>query len=95
MDPLRDTVTLSRAEVESLNQKLADMRHTVNNCLGLITASADILERKPERLPRIIEHFHKQPDLIVQEMMRFTDEFERILRVPEMTGGEPPEKPLG
>lgn len=90
MDPLRDTVTLSRDEVESLNRKLADLRHTVNNCLGLITASAEIITRKPEKMGKVIEHFHKQPDLIVQEMRLFSDEFERVLKIQETSREEPP-----
>ncbi|MCL5099059.1 MAG: hypothetical protein M1608_16295 [Candidatus Omnitrophica bacterium] len=74
-------VTLTPVQVGELNQKLADMRHNVNNQLSLITAAAEIATRKPDMAQRFLGNLIVQPQRIVEEIRRFSDEFERAFGI--------------
>ncbi|MDX1952304.1 MAG: hypothetical protein SFY81_08960 [Verrucomicrobiota bacterium] len=76
-----EPVTFSPAEVHSLNQKLANMRHNVNNNLALMVAAIELMRRKPEMAPRLIENLAQQPDKMVEEIKIFTEAFERSFKI--------------
>lgn len=81
MATTRISITLSAREVNELSDKLSEMRHAVNNYLGLITSASELLAQKPEALPRMLNHFIEQPQKIVTVMRQFSDEFERTMRI--------------
>jgi hypothetical protein len=70
------TITLTAAQVECLRCKLGELRHNVNNCLAQITAAAEISQRKPTSAPRLMVNVIEQPGRIVDELERFSKEFE-------------------
>lgn len=77
----RISITLSAHEVNELNDKLSEMRHAVNNYLGLITSASELLSQKPEALPRVLNHFFDQPQKIVSIIRNFSEEFERTMHI--------------
>lgn len=74
-------VTLTPEQVTELNDKLATTRHDINNNLSLIVAAVELLRRKPELAPRMIESISQQPDKIIAQMRSFTAEFEQTLGI--------------
>jgi len=76
-----EPVTLTPAQIEALNKKLAEMRHNVNNCLSLIVAAAELVRRRPDMLPRMLETIAQQPEKIITEVRQFSDEFEKTLTI--------------
>ena len=60
--------SLSTEQIAELNQKLSVMRHNVNNHLALIVAASELIRRKPEMAPRLIENIMQQPERIIAEM---------------------------
>jgi hypothetical protein len=85
-----NAVTLSPQQVDELNQKLSMMRHNVNNQLALIVAASELIRRKPEMAPRLIENIAQQPDRIIAEMRSFSDEFEAAFALKRPVTPEPP-----
>jgi hypothetical protein len=69
-------VTFEAQQVAELSQKLAMMRHNINNNLALIVAALELVRRKPEMSQKLIENMAQQPDRIITEIRRFSDEFE-------------------
>ncbi|MGV3774675.1 MAG: hypothetical protein ACO1QB_17375 [Verrucomicrobiales bacterium] len=74
-------LVLPAKDVEELNHKLSTMRHNINNQLALIVASVEVIRRKPERGPQLMENIALQPDRIIEELRRFTAEFEKTLGI--------------
>jgi len=74
-------ITIAPADVAQLNQKLATARHNINNHLALIVAAVELIRRKPELAPKFIESIGLQPDKVIHEIKKFSDEFERLLGV--------------
>ena len=74
-------VTLTPAQVEELSKKLSDVRHNVNNFLALIIAAAELIKRKPDTTARMVDTMAEQPAKIIEEMQKFSKEFERILTI--------------
>lgn len=74
-------VTLTPEQVAELNEKLATTRHDINNNLSLIVAAVELLRRKPELAPRMIESISQQPDKIIAQMRAFSAEFEHTLGI--------------
>lgn len=74
-------VTLTPEQVAELNDKLATTRHDINNNLSLIVAAVELLRRKPELAPRMIESISQQPDKIIAQMRAFSAEFEQTLGI--------------
>jgi hypothetical protein len=69
-------IELSPEQVSDLNKRLSVMRHNINNYLALIVAASELIRRKPEMAPRLIENIAQQPDRIIAEMRGFSDELE-------------------
>ncbi len=74
-------VTLTPEQVAALNEKLSVMRHDINNNLSLIVAAVELLRRKPELAPRMIESISQQPDKIIAQVRTFSGEFEQTLGI--------------
>jgi len=76
-----EPLSLSPEEIESLNRKLSDMRHSVNNHLTLLTTALELIRRKPDSIPRMLESMADQPQKIRDELARFSEDFERALKI--------------
>ncbi|NBR30200.1 MAG: hypothetical protein EB141_08395 [Verrucomicrobia bacterium] len=74
-------VTLTPEQIAELNEKLAVARHDINNHLSLIVAAVELLRRKPELAPRMIDSISQQPDKIIAQMRSFSAEFENTLGI--------------
>ena len=74
-------VTLTPEQVAELNEKLATTRHDINNNLSLIVAAVELIRRKPELTPRMIESISQQPDKIIAQMRAFSAEFEQTFGI--------------
>jgi hypothetical protein len=74
-------VTLTPEQVAALNEKLATTRHDINNHLSLIVAAVELLRRKPELAPRMIDSISQQPDKIIAQMRAFSAEFEQTFGI--------------
>ncbi|HEX7861243.1 MAG TPA: hypothetical protein VF773_13000 [Verrucomicrobiae bacterium] len=74
-------IALEPDQVAELNKKLSTMRHNVNNYLALIVAASELLKRKPELAPRMMENIMAQPDRIIAEIREFSESFESILSI--------------
>jgi hypothetical protein len=76
-----EPVTLSPDQVRELGQKIADLRHEVNNSLSWIAAAAEILRRHPERGPTLWEGLIKKPHRVADDVSRFSRDLEKMLRI--------------
>lgn len=74
-------VTLTPEQIAELNEKLAVARHDINNHLSLIVAAVELLRRKPELAPRMIDSISQQPDKIIAQMRTFSAELENTLGI--------------
>lgn len=74
-------VTLTPEQVAALNEKLATTRHDINNHLSLIVAALELIRRKPEMTPRLLDNIAQQPDKIIAQMRGFSNEFERTFGI--------------
>ena len=74
-------VTLTPEQVAELNEKLATTRHDINNHLSLIVAAVELIRRKPELTPRMIDSISQQPDKIIAQMRGFSNEFEQAFGI--------------
>ncbi len=77
----KDPQTLSIEQVEELNSKLSELRHNVNNSLSLIVAASELIKRKPDMSPRMVETISQQPQKITEEFRKFSEEFEKMLNI--------------
>ena len=57
-------VSLTAEQVRALNEKLAAMRHDINNNLSLIMAAAELIRHKPQMAERMMETLTEQPPKI-------------------------------
>jgi len=71
-----EPVQLSPEQVAELNDKLATMRHDINNHLSLVIAAVELIKHKPELLQRMISTLVEQPGRISQSVMKFSADFE-------------------
>ena len=69
-------VTLTPGQVDELNRKLANFRHSLNNHLALIIAATELLRRKPEMSVRMADTLAEPPRKIMEEIQRFSAEIE-------------------
>lgn len=74
-------ITLTPQQVADLSEKLATARHDINNNLSLIVAAVELMRRKPEIAPRMVESISQQPDKIIAQMRAFSLEFEQALSI--------------
>jgi hypothetical protein len=74
-------VTLNVEQLEQLNQKLAMMRHDVNNYLSLIVAAAELIRHKPQIAERMTATMADQPAKITNAIAKFSADFEQALGI--------------
>lgn len=76
-----EPVTLTPAQIVELNQHLSTMRHDVNNNLALMVAALELLRRRPEMAPKLIESLSAQPDKVTDQMTKFSLLFEAAVGI--------------
>lgn len=76
-----EPVTVSVEQVRELNQKLADLRHDVNNSLSLMTAAVELIRRRPETAGNMWNTLFEQPRKITDSISQFSRDFEAALRI--------------
>jgi len=76
------SVTLTPEQVAELREKLADVRHNVNNYLALIVAGTELMRRKPESAARFLDSFSEPPQKIADEIQSFSKYLEEKLDTP-------------
>lgn len=74
-------VPLSPEQVAELSRKLSDLRHNVNNHLALMVAALELIRRKPEMIQRMVDNLTEQPQKILDEIKKFSEELEKVLRI--------------
>jgi len=76
-----DPVTLSVEQIREFNQKLADLRHDVNNSLSLMTAAVELIKRRPESAGSMWSTLIEQPKKIAEIVSQFSRDFEKALHI--------------
>lgn len=74
-------ITLTPAQIEALSEKLAALRHNVNNYLSLIVAATEVMRRRPEMAVRFLDSLDGPPQKITEEVRGFSDELEKALGI--------------
>ena len=72
-------VTLTVEQIAELNQKLANLRHDLNNNLALIIACLEVIQYKPHLAERMMATVAEQPPKIVEAVGKFSAELEKAL----------------
>jgi hypothetical protein len=72
-------VTLTVEQIADLNQKLATLRHDLNNNLALIIAGLEVIQYKPHLAERMMATVTEQPPKIVEAVGKFSAELEKAL----------------
>lgn len=76
-----EPVTLSVAQIELLNRKLATLRHDVNNNLSLIVAASELIRYNPDMLKRMSATLVEQPPKISEQIAKFSGELDQMLGI--------------
>ena len=76
-----EPVTLTDAQLDELNRKLATMRHDINNHLSLVVAAVELIRHKPQMAERMIATLCEQPPKIADAIGKFSSEFEKTLGI--------------
>ena len=76
-----EPVTLTVAQLDELNRKLANMRHDINNNLSLIVAAMELIKHKPQMTERMMTTLGEQPAKIGDAVGKFSADFERALGI--------------
>jgi hypothetical protein len=71
-----EKVHLNAEQIKDLNQKLATMRHDINNALSLMLAATELIRHKPQMAEKMLETLGEQPAKITESIARFSNEFE-------------------
>ena len=77
----QNAITLTPEQIAALNEKLSVTRHDINNHLSLILAAVELLRRKPEMAPKLLDSLSQQPDKIIAHMRGFSTEFEQTFGI--------------
>ncbi len=75
------TVILDPGQVAELNRMLAEARHGINNHLTLISTALELIRRDPTAAARLAQTMAERPELIREELMRFSHAFEKALGI--------------
>ena len=76
-----ESITLSAAQIRELNQKLADLRHDVNNSLSLMTAAVELIQRRPENAGNMWSTLIEQPRKVTGSISQFCRDLEAALHI--------------
>jgi aspartokinase len=77
-------VTLAVSQIHELNQKLADLRHDVNNSLSLMSAAIELIKRRPETAARMWGALAEQPRKVAEHIAKFSQELESALQITQL-----------
>ena len=86
MSELPQPVCLTPNQVARLNERLAELRHGINNRLTKIVAAAEILQRKPELISVFAPQLIAEPQHISEDVVAFSRLLEEALG---LRGNEP------
>jgi TolA-binding protein len=73
--------TLSAAQLTELNDKLAHMRHEINNQLAMVVAALELIQFRPEMRDKMLATISQQPPTIMAEVAKFSAEFEQAFGI--------------
>jgi hypothetical protein len=76
-----EPVTLSVDQIRELNQRLADMRHDVNNHLTLIVSTIELIRCRPEGAERFLNMMANQPGKISDAISQYSGAMESALKI--------------
>ena len=76
-----ESVSLSPEVIESLHRKLCIMRHSINNHLTLLSTAMELFRRKPDAISQMLDSVAEQPERIRDEIARFSEELEAVLKI--------------
>ena len=76
-----EPVVLTAAQVEELNQKLATLRHDINNHLSLVMAVTELMRHKPQSMDRWLATLAEHPRKITTAMTKFSTQFENAFGI--------------
>jgi signal transduction histidine kinase len=76
-----EPVTLSAEQIRELNQKLADLRHDLNNRVSVMVASTELLRRRPDTAERMLASLAEQPAKILELITQFSHDLEAALHI--------------
>jgi len=74
-------VTLSPEQIQALNQRVANLRHDINNQIGLIIAAIEIMQVKPELFEKMTASMLDQPPKIAEILQLFSLDFEKTFGI--------------
>ena len=69
-------VSFTPEQVHELSQRLATLRHDINNHLSLIMAATELIRHKPQMAERMMVTLCEQPPKITNAIAAFSREFE-------------------
>lgn len=75
------SVTLTPEQIVELNNKLAKMRHDINNNLAMMLASAELAKLKPDMAAKMLDRLLDQPTKISNQIRDFSVEFEKVFGI--------------
>jgi hypothetical protein len=76
-----EPVTLSVEQIGELNQKLADLRHDINNRVSVMLASTELLRRRPETAERLLTGLAEQPPKIIEAITQFSRDLDMAFHI--------------
>jgi hypothetical protein len=74
-------VTLSEEQIMTLLQKLSTMRHDVSGRMSNVTAAAELIRARPDKMEERLKILLDQPQLAVQCITQFSKDMESMLGV--------------
>jgi hypothetical protein len=74
-------VALSMEQISELNQKLATLRHDLNNSLSLIAATVELVRRRPTVPEQMWNSLAEQPRKIGEAFSQFSRDLEAALHI--------------
>jgi hypothetical protein len=74
-------VALSIEQISELNQKLANLRHDLNNSLSLIAATVELVRRRPTVPEQMWNTLAEQPRKIGESFSQFSRDLEAALHI--------------
>jgi hypothetical protein len=74
-------VALSVEQISELNDKLATLRHDLNNSLSLIAATVELIRRRPSITEQMWNILAEQPRKIGASFSQFSNDLEAVLHI--------------
>jgi hypothetical protein len=74
-------VTLTVDQIKELNEKIAGLRHDVNNHLSTLMTAMELVRSRPEMTDRLLVKMNEQPRKISGAIRKFSEEFEKVMGI--------------